>query len=100
MFIPTRVTSTLGVPSPPSTENIIRYMLGQPLDFDPGSKYVYSASAIDYAKFLNAIDGRRGPRLLSAASVATLTQRPNLAEYQGTGCWYAMGMEVNTSNNW
>ena len=189
MFIPNRVTSTLGVPSPPSTENIIRYMLGQPLDFDPGTKSAYSnfgyavlgriiervtgtsyegwvraniltpagivnmrigqtlsqgqharevryvggvgapsifpdvpspvdwayggwyleamdahggwyASAIDYAKFLNAIDGRRGSRLLSAASVAALTERPNLPEYQGTCCWYAMGLSVNMSNNW
>jgi uncharacterized protein (TIGR03437 family) len=189
MFIPTRVTSALGVPSPPSTENIIRYMLGQPLDFDPATNYAYSnfgyavlgriiervtqtsyegwvranilapagitnmrigqtlpqgqnsrevkyvgpggapsvfpdipgpldwayggwylealdahggwyGSAIDYAKFLNAIDGRRGSRLLSATSVATLTQRPNLPAYQGACCWYAMGMEVNTANNW
>jgi uncharacterized protein (TIGR03437 family) len=189
MFIPTRVVSALGVQSPPSTENIIRYMLGQPLDFTPGTKYVYSnfgyavlgriieritqtsyeiwvrdnilapagitgirigqslpqgqmtgevkyvggggatsifpdfpspvewayggwyleamdshgawvSSAIDYAKFLNAIDGRRGNRLLSPASVAALTARPAIPEYQGTDAWYAMGLQVNTSNNW
>jgi len=36
------IASTLGVPAPPSAEDAIRYMLGQPLDFDPGSRYAYS----------------------------------------------------------
>jgi len=174
---------------PPTTEEIIRYMMGQPLDFTPGARYAYSnfgyavlgriieqvtkrsyeawvrenilapagistmrirqtllqgkttgevtyvgpagapslftgvpspvesaygawymeamdahgawiSTAIDYARFLNAIDGRRGSRLLSAASVATLTARPALAEYQGKASWYAMGTAVNTSNHW
>jgi N-acyl-D-amino-acid deacylase len=42
MFISPRVVSALGVQAPASTENIIRYMLGQPLDFTPGTKSVYS----------------------------------------------------------
>jgi N-acyl-D-amino-acid deacylase len=33
---------TLGLPAPPSAEEIIRFMLSWPLDFDPGTKYVYS----------------------------------------------------------
>ena len=32
----------LGESAPPSGEEIIRFMLGQPLDFDPGTKYAYS----------------------------------------------------------
>jgi N-acyl-D-amino-acid deacylase len=189
MFLSAKVVSTLGVPAPASTENIIRYMMGQPLDFTPGSAYVYSnfgyavlgrimervtgqpyemwvrsnillpsgitemrvgqtlsqgttpgevqyvsngsassvfpdvssptpwpyggwymeamdshgawiASAIDYAKILNAVDGRRGQRLLSATAVATLTARPSIPQFQGTSSWYAMGAEVNTANNW
>jgi N-acyl-D-amino-acid deacylase len=32
----------LGVEAPPSAEQIIRFMLGQPLDFDPGTRYAYS----------------------------------------------------------
>lgn len=189
MFIPQRVATALDIPLPPSTEDIIRYMMSQPLDFTPGERYAYSnfgyailgriiervtgesyedyvrvnilapagisrmrigqslrggespgevnyvggggaasifpgvsgpvewayggwyleamdahggwiASTIDYAKFLNAIDGRRGSRTLSAASVQTLTARPGLAEYRGTAAWYAMGTSVNTSNNW
>ncbi|HTE85918.1 MAG TPA: serine hydrolase domain-containing protein [Dehalococcoidia bacterium] len=33
---------TLGVAAPPTAEQIIRFMLSQPLDFTPGTKYVYS----------------------------------------------------------
>ena len=33
---------TLGVAAPPTAEQIVRFMLSQPLDFDPGTKYVYS----------------------------------------------------------
>jgi N-acyl-D-amino-acid deacylase len=42
MFIPDRVAAALHVPSPPGADDIIRYMKGQPLDFDPGTQYAYS----------------------------------------------------------
>src|ERR1019366_6272250 len=42
MFISPTVCAALGVPAPASTENIIRYMRGQPLQFAPGTQYVYS----------------------------------------------------------
>jgi N-acyl-D-amino-acid deacylase len=44
MFRPitTRAAQAVGVPEPPSCEIIIRYMLGQRLDFDPGTFYAYS----------------------------------------------------------
>jgi N-acyl-D-amino-acid deacylase len=32
----------LGIEAPPSAEQIIRFMLGQPLDFAPGARYAYS----------------------------------------------------------
>jgi N-acyl-D-amino-acid deacylase len=32
----------LGVPTPPSARDIVRFMRGQPLDFDPGSATAYS----------------------------------------------------------
>jgi CubicO group peptidase (beta-lactamase class C family) len=32
----------LGVEAPPSAEQIIRFMIGQPLDFTPGTRYAYS----------------------------------------------------------
>jgi N-acyl-D-amino-acid deacylase len=42
MFRPIRIARALGVPPPAEPEHIIRYMLGQPLDFDPGARYAYS----------------------------------------------------------
>ncbi|MFN7934127.1 MAG: serine hydrolase [Bryobacteraceae bacterium] len=52
------------------------------------------ASVIDYAKFLNAVDGRRGKRFLSAASVAAMTARPRLPEYRDAQSWYGFGISV------
>ena len=42
MFRPRLVAEKTGTPSPAGAAAVIRYMLGQPLDFDPGSRYAYS----------------------------------------------------------
>ncbi len=42
MFRSREIASDLSVPSPAMPRHIIRYMLGQPLDFDPGDRYAYS----------------------------------------------------------
>ena len=42
MFQPGRIAEAVGVPPPPGPRQIVRYMLGRPLDFDPGTRYVYS----------------------------------------------------------
>lgn len=42
MFMSTEIAQALGTTPPASTEDIIRYMRGQPLDFDPGTRYSYS----------------------------------------------------------
>jgi N-acyl-D-amino-acid deacylase len=42
MFISERVASALSVNPPADAEAVIRYMLGQPLDFDPGTAFEYS----------------------------------------------------------
>lgn len=34
--------AAVGAPAPASAETVIRYMLGQPIDFDPGTRFVYS----------------------------------------------------------
>jgi N-acyl-D-amino-acid deacylase len=36
------ISAAAGTPPPASADTIIRYMLGQPLDFNPGTKYAYS----------------------------------------------------------
>lgn len=42
MFKAAVISAELGVPSPPNATSIIRYMLTQPLDFDPGTRFAYS----------------------------------------------------------
>jgi len=42
MFRPVLIAKTLGEHPPADQDMIIRYMLGQKLDFDPGTRYAYS----------------------------------------------------------
>jgi N-acyl-D-amino-acid deacylase len=42
MFRPIEIAKELDVPAPAGARDVIRYMLGQPLDFDPGTRYAYS----------------------------------------------------------
>jgi len=42
MFISDTAASEVGAPEPTTSETIIRFMMGQPLDFDPGTRYAYS----------------------------------------------------------
>lgn len=42
MFRGPRIARTLNIPSPPLASDVIRFMAKQPLDFQPGERYVYS----------------------------------------------------------
>ncbi len=42
MFRSREIANIVGVICPPEPRDIIRYMLGRPLDFDPGTEYAYS----------------------------------------------------------
>jgi CubicO group peptidase (beta-lactamase class C family) len=42
MFKSRTIAAALGIPSPPNAVAIIRFMLSQPLDFDPGTRMAYS----------------------------------------------------------
>jgi len=42
MFQPGTIAKAVGVQPPPGPSAILRFMKGQPLDFDPGSRYAYS----------------------------------------------------------
>ncbi len=57
-------------------------------------------SAIDYAKFLDAIDGRRGPAFLQAPTILGMTQKPNIPDW-GTNAtfWYAFGINITLKSN-
>jgi uncharacterized protein (TIGR03437 family) len=179
------IASTMNVSAPLSSDNMVRYMRGQMLDFDPGAHYAYSnfgydvlgriidrvsgmsyeqyvrtnvfapmgittarlaqtlaqgqlpgeskyyadqkadsifpdvdpkfvswayggqwymegfdadggwaITAIDYAKFINAIDGQKGTAFLKPSSVAEMTARPNIPDWVGQPSWYGFGMAV------
>ncbi|HKP30051.1 MAG TPA: serine hydrolase [Gemmatimonadales bacterium] len=42
MFNPVGIAQALGVPPPAGCEGVMRFMLGRPLDFAPGTKFAYS----------------------------------------------------------
>ena len=42
IVIPDKIASALGTRVPVPPEDIVRYMMGQPLDFDPGLRFAYS----------------------------------------------------------
>jgi N-acyl-D-amino-acid deacylase len=42
MFRPAVAAQAVGAPAPASAETVMRYMMGQPLDFEPGTRYAYS----------------------------------------------------------
>ncbi len=68
------------------------------------------ASPVDLLRFQGALDGRRGPALLDAASLAKMTANPGaaaaviqnnrLVTIPQTASWYGMGWSVNTAGNW
>ena len=42
MWIPARIARETGAAKPISCSDVIHFMLGQPLDFDPGTRYAYA----------------------------------------------------------
>jgi len=42
MFRPLVIARALEVPPPPKARDVLCYMMGQPLDFEPGERYAYS----------------------------------------------------------
>lgn len=42
MWITGRIERALDIPKPVTCEDVISFMLGQPLDFEPGTRYAYS----------------------------------------------------------
>lgn len=42
VFDARRIAQTMGVPSPPDAQTLLRHMLRQPLQYEPGTRYAYS----------------------------------------------------------
>jgi len=186
IFMPDAIAQALGVQAPASSDDIVRYMLGQKLDFDPGARYAYCnfgylvlgriiervsgmkyeqfvrthvllpagitqmrvgntlqvgklpnevtyydtfdpkkpgvfpfmndpvsapygawylesmdsaagwvASPIDYIRFMNSLEGRLSPKLLTADSIAAMTAHPST--WTSTAYWYGMGFHITTT---
>lgn len=57
---PGRITKALALDGPPSPDDVVRYMLGRPLDFDPGSRMAYSN--LGYVVLGRVIEAATGQR--------------------------------------
>lgn len=105
MFRPTTIAKTLGVNCPPSKTDIIRYMLRQPLDHTPGTKYAYSnfgynvlgrviqkVSNVDYETFVKR-------EILSPLSIKKTMLGRTLKENRKSGevIYYAEGNRYRSS---
>jgi N-acyl-D-amino-acid deacylase len=91
MFASARISKAMGTPPPADCPTTIRYMMGQPLDFDPGSKYAYSnfgycvlgriiesVSGQSYADFIAS-------RVLMPAGITRMRQGRTLARDRAAG---------------
>jgi N-acyl-D-amino-acid deacylase len=59
MFRPVLIAKELGATPPAGPDEVIRYMLGQPLDFEPGSRYAYSNFGYCVlGRIIETVDGR------------------------------------------
>ena len=71
-----REAGVLGVAAPPSAEEIVRAMMGEPLDFDPGAKSVYANFGFNVlGRVIEQVSGRpyeafARERVLAPAGVA------------------------------
>ena len=91
MFLAGRIERELGVPKPVSCPDVIRFMLGQPLDFDPGARYAYSN--FGYCLLGRIIEEKSGlpyeeyvrERLLEPLGISRMRIGATLAEERAEG---------------
>jgi N-acyl-D-amino-acid deacylase len=74
MFMSSAIASAVGVPAPATPAAILRYMLGQPLQTDPGTEYQYSN--FGYCVLGRVIETVTGNRQSYASYVRAATLRP------------------------
>lgn len=91
MFMARRISRAFDSPSPPTCDQIIRYWLGRPLDFDPGTRSAYSN--FGYCVLGRIIEARSGvtyeqyvrDRVLSRVGVTRMTIGRTLREHRAPG---------------
>lgn len=82
--IPKRISEALKLDGPPTPDDIVRYMLGQPLDFDPGAKMAYSnLGYLVLGRVLESITG---------AKYEAWVKKNVLAPVKATGMALGMGV--------
>ncbi|WP_255168570.1 serine hydrolase domain-containing protein [Natrononativus amylolyticus] len=57
-FEPFTVAESLGLSRPPTADDVVRYVLGQPLQFDPGERSAYSN--VGYSVLAKVVEGASG----------------------------------------
>lgn len=73
MAQPGKIAKTLGIEFPVTIPDIIRYMLGRPLDFDPGTRYAYSNFGyLLLGRIIERITGRHYEDAIKASVFAPL----------------------------
>lgn len=59
IFIPRKIGEAFGAPPAVTPEQIVRYMMSQPLDFDPGLRYAYSnLGYLVLGRIIEAVSGK------------------------------------------
>jgi N-acyl-D-amino-acid deacylase len=99
MFQSLRIAKTLGIASPPSARDVIREVLSRPLDFDPGSRYVYSN--FDYCilgRIIEDLSGEAyGPyvqkHVLDPAHISGPRLGATLTQAEGEARYYAVNAD-------
>ncbi len=57
---PGRITRALELVGPPAPDDVVRYMMGRPLDFDPGLRYAYSnLGYLVLGRIIETVTGQR-----------------------------------------
>jgi N-acyl-D-amino-acid deacylase len=73
MFRSVEIAKSLGVAPPATQEHIIRYMMGKPLQFDPGERYAYSNFGYCLlGRVIEAVTGKPYDEYVRAAVLAPL----------------------------
>jgi N-acyl-D-amino-acid deacylase len=91
MFASPRISKAMGTPPPADCPTTIRYMMGQPLDFDPGTKYAYSNFGYCVlGRIIESVSGQSyadftANQVLAPAGITRMREGKSLAKDRASG---------------